>query len=802
MNRKHPLAECERCPLQSKKCVPSKTPQGAKVALVSRSPGYYDSAKGGPFSGPSGKVVDHLLDLYGHKRSETIVANVVMCESDNPPATAIAACRNRLLDEVSKVDTIIAAGTEAVAAFTKYRTTTSARGFVHYRTVTDCHGNERTQRVVATNNPALVLRDNDVYPDLVTDFKIALDPLPEPEFPEVEIVRDTRQVRDYIKRWETGHDPLVSTDLEWSDKRIECAGFSFDGRTAVVFSGDAIEQGTIGRKALTDFYGFDNIRSSFLYHNGKSDTTRLRQDGINGRVNHDTFLLSRLLDEEPGRHQLEYLLQVNFGWPDYEPESVKRFKKDGLGDLTFYGDDRDSIERARNELYTYNGWDTAGTYQLFQKYSEEVKSQGLWERPYLDLMVPTHNAIRAIEMRGFYFDPEEACNINEREVYPRLAEWKAELRRITGHALLNPASPQQMAAVYYDDFGLMHKLKDSGKKKFSTSTGKEVRKEIMEGRVQAFAGKLNALNEVAKLHQRYSKVNKQRGNYLEGLTIRCNAEGKLHCTFMVPGTITSRATSKDPNFQNITREGVEGIPGIRTIFLPSPGNVLIQADFSQAELRTCAVLSGDDNLSAIYYDSSRSLHKERAAAFYGKDYTKEQYVWSKNINFGVTYGQSPQAFAQMYAMPLNEAEEYCEAWWRQFPQLKQWTQDVWDVGRTQGFVQSPFGFKRRINLIPEDANGLRRELVNFLPQNVAAWFTFAAICDLVDIGVPIISTVHDSIIADVPKEQAMFVAKTMKNVMERQPMQRLGWDMPFVVDVSIGDTWGSCKEVELEDIAA
>lgn len=783
IKRKHPLAKCEECPLASARCVQSQNPTGAKIALVSRSPGYNDVMAGIPFGGPSGAVLDNLLGRYGISRNNIITTNVVLCETEKPSPKAIAACRPRLLAEIDKVDTVIAAGTEAIGALTKYQTAISARGFVHSR----LNSEGTSQRVIATNNPALVLRDSDKFPDLISDFRLAFDPYPVPEFPTVEIIDEPDLAIHRINEWKLSRLEVFASDLEWHIKRIECAGFATSGGEATVFGSGAVGDIRV-RELLSKFYGDSNRR--FVWHNGKSDTKILRQNGIPGRVDEDTILLSKTLDEVPGSHDLAYLLQTNFGWPDYETPDVKHFKKTG---------EFKNGEKSRSELYNYNGWDAAGTFQLFEKLRAKVIEQGLLEKPYYQTYIPANEALTQVEMQGFLFDAEEACNINEREVYPRLAGLTTDIRDITGHALLNPGSNQQMAVVYYDEFGLKHGLRDTHARKFSRSTAKEVRKEIDEGRATCNPKFKDELSKVSVLHGRFNKIDKQRGTYIEGLVIRTEEESsRLYCEFNFPGTVTGRAASKNPNFQNITREGVDGIPGIRTIFLPSPGNVILQADYSQAELRTCAVLSGDSNLLSIYRDSSRSLHKERAAAFYGENYTYEQYVFSKNINFGVTYGQSPASFAQMYAKPIEEAEQYVASWWREFPRLKVWTDELWQEARKKSYAQSPFGAKRRIHLITkENFNGLKREIVNFMPQNIAALLTIHALIELVSLGITVISTVHDSIVCDVPVGLVEETSATIKRVMEKKAKELLGWDLPFLCDVSVGETWGSVREIEV-----
>jgi DNA polymerase-1 len=200
------------------------------------------------------------------------------------------------------------------------------------------------------------------------------------------------------------------------------------------------------------------------------------------------------------------------------------------------------------------------------------------------------------------------------------------------------------------------------------------------------------------------------------------------------------------------------------------------------------------------------LHKERAAAFYGEEYTYEQYVKSKNINFGVTYGQGAKAFAQMYHMDETEAQNYINSWWDEFTELREWTIDLQGRAIKDGYIRSPFGHKRRFSLITNDnINDVKREAVNALPQNIAAWLTISSLCDLVDSGVRVVATVHDSIVADVPIGEVDRVARLMTENMALQPIKQLGWDsddIPFSADISVGPNWGALEDYEMELIAA
>jgi DNA polymerase-1 len=759
--------------------VPTCGPKDAKVAFVSRSPGKYDVRAQKPFGGPSGKVLDHLLNQHGVTRDSIITTNVVLCQTDDPPTKAIRACKPRLDEDIKHCELIIAGGSEATNALTPYKGVTRARGFSIKR------GN---QRVVVTNNPAVVWKKSDAYPDIVKDFRRAFNPLPPPVFPKVEIIDDDSTARAVLERWiETPFETPIASDLEWAGKRIECCGFSKDGKKAVVLGSSGISSSR-NQSLLKRFYERSDIR--FIWHNGKDDTKVLRRNSIEGRVDEDTFLMSYALDERPGYHKLEYLLSEHFGWPDYEPASVKHFKSHGEFDPKV------PLRKAKYELYKYNGWDTAGTRNLYTTLYPSLDTDNV-----LDLynrLLLASQAFVEVELNGFHYNIEEACNIQEREVYPRLWDYTEDMQLISEHPLLNPNSVPQMHAIYYNEWQLKHKLRDTGKKKLSKSTGKEVREEIYADRFECKPLHKKRVKLFAETHTKYAKVQRVSSNYLIGLIKKVQEDGKLYCRFNIGGTVTGRTSSSEPNFQNITREGVEGIPGIRNLFLPSRGHVIISVDYSQAELRTCAKLSGDDRLLAIYRDSNRSLHKERAAAFYGDNYTKEEYVKSKNINFGVTYLQSAASFAQMYHMPEKEAQAYIDSWWSDFPQLKKWTQQLANQGLKEGYVQSPFGHKRRFHLITDENIGeLRREAVNFLPQNIAAWLTICSIIDLVNSGVRVVATVHDSIVADVPVEQVRRVVELFEQIMVSQPIKQLGWqpdDIPFSVDISIGPSWGEQEE--------
>lgn len=832
MERKHPLAECETCPLADRPCGKSTGPENAKIAVVSRSPGYYEALNGKVFSGPSGKVLDHLLHAQGVSRDDVFATNVVLCEVPEElqsgevtiPEKAVRACSKRLEADIAKAETVIAAGAEAVRSLLGATTSVSRdRGYVHERMTTHVP----QQRVIVTNNPAMVIRNDATFPELMRDFRLAINPLPKPKLPEVVMIDDIEDAKkainrmcDHLGNLDNPSNMLLSCDIEArgidgdsglsKNAEIVCAGFSSRTERAVVFGERPCYDREFRDEFLSHLFTLPNI--SYLWHNGKYDIKILRTQGINARVDEDSMLLSWCLDERPGNpesgaggHSLEWLLKDELGWPKYEPESVRHFKKTGQFD--YYGTTESQMDRSRRDLYRYNGLDTAGAHGLFNSFAERARLDNVWHRPYKSLLIRLSETLARVELEGNLFDSDKACDILEEEVWPKLRDWRNDLRAICEDPKLNPNSSQQLATLLYDGWGIQHTLqRPKIERKGKRSTDHAVREEIIRGDFKLNGEKCHpdrAVRFVSVLDD-WKSLEKQRGTYFEGLVLRRDKDGRIYTDFKIHGTESGRLSSANPNMQNVTRPKA-GLPSIRAAFIPDPGCVFVSGDLSQAELRTIAVLSGDTNLSSIYLDSNRSLHKETAAEFYGDNYTYEQYVRSKNINFGVAYWQSAFTFAQMYHMPQEEAQKYIDWWYGRFPDVWKWTKSIEKQVLEVGEIQSPFGHKRRFYVIPSDKSGrlhVVKQGINFLPQNIAGNVTLWALCDFAqkvdwEIAQPRI-TVHDNIVANCRREYKYEVAVLLKDCMERAVKESIGWSFPFKADISIGEhNWAELEDYEL-----
>src|SRR5215469_4496560 len=810
-DRKHPLAVCEKCPFANRSYAATTGPKNAKIAVVSRSPGHYEALAGKTFTGPAGKVLDHLLEIHGTSRDDVIATNVVLCQSDGQEtgfAVAQSCCEPRLEDEIKNAETVIACGVEAVYGILGVTNISQNRGYVHERQAQG-NGNE-IQRVIATSNPAVVVRDDANYPNILRDFRLALDPLPVPALPRVRVIDDLEEAKEAIKEMDAMIEPgtLIASDIETRGvgeqdglahtAQIVCAGFSIRPERAVVF-GEKVVGTREGMEELWTLWHRTDCK--YLWHNGKYDVKLLRMNGVDARVDEDTMLLSWCLDERPGDpesgaggHSLEWLLKDELGWPKYEPTSVRHFKKSGeIPD-----------NRARLDLYEYNGFDTAGSLALFTVLRSRAIHDGVWERPYKSLLIRLSETLTAVELQGNLFDAEKACDLLEYDVYPKLQAQRVSMRQISGRPRLNPNSPKQLETLLYDDWGVTHdlmrpRIERLGKR----STDKAVREAMLLGLYKTKLdenGRL-AVDQFTQTLDDFKLLDTQRSRYLEGLVLKRYPNGRIYTDFKIHGTESGRLSSANPNLQNITRTK-EGLPNIRSCFLADPGCVFISADLSQAELRTIAVLSGDESLQSIYLDTNRSLHKEVAAEFYGENYTYEQYVRAKNINFGVAYWQSAFSFAQMYHMPQAEAQAYIDFWWDRFPKVWEWTKAMEKQVMENGEIQSPFGHKRRFYVIPADESArihIAKQGINFLPQNIAANITLWALCDFADrcdwsIAQPRI-TVHDNIVVNARESHMDEVAQLLKDCMEGAANDAIGWTFPFIAELSVGADWGNLHEL-------
>lgn len=810
MTRKHPLAECEVCPLQNARCAPTHGPQDAKVVIVSRSPGKADVLNGKPMSSTSGKILQSLLVDNGYDRKQVKVTNVVLCRCDEVPGAAIECCRPRLEADLESAETIIAAGREAAGVIASKPNISAARGMVHKRTFS----NRTDQRVIITNNPAVVIHESRSYPNLVKDFKLALNPLKQVPLPDVHWTNDVEKGLRWIRDISRLSHSTLSCDIEsrglTPDSPIVAFGVSADGTKALSFGERVCNDRTFFREHLRSY--LENPQVDYLWHNGKFDCKVLRFWGIAARVDDDSILASYAADERPGTHALEFLARQELGWPDYEPEIVKYFKS--------HADDKNPDGSWRvpvpDELYPYNAIDTAAARLIFPILLEKCIRDGV-EGVYRNILLRASPVVMRMESAGILYHIARAVDILEEEVWPNLRKIRRDMQVLLENDKYNPNSSVVNQKLVNDEWKVIHQMQ--GRKDKERSVDKAAYKELQAGRFQllntdpghiGFRPPDDPLYETVKQFGvwlgDFKTLDKQRSNYLEGLVEVAekrkegNGTGRIFASFNIIGTVSGRFSGDSPNLQNITRPK-PGLPDIRSLFVPSPGCKLISADYSQAELRTLAVVTGDPTFTKAY-EEGLDIHAIAAERFYGPNWTKENRSNAKNMNFGVAYQQSADTFLEKHGIPKDEAQAFIDWWWSEFAAVRTWVNHMKKLINSEQVVVTPFGRKRRFDLITKENQGdVEREGINFYIQSTAHDFTLWSLCELdekIDWDTQkFVIEGHDSIVGDVREDRILETAHMMVDVMESAPSKTLGWTLPFRVEVTTGPNWSEQTELEL-----
>ena len=737
---------------------PSYGPSPSRLAIVGEAPGYKEAAEGIPFVGPSGRLLDMVLNHHGIDRNSVYVTNTVLCRpKDNrtPTPAEVKACRPRLVAEIqaSGAETVIALGNTAAHSFLR-----SDVGITTLRTglakEADTDGFEGL-RVVPTVHPAACLRLADLFPAFVTDvgkvYPTTTIKWEEPRYgvfdePEgaVQVLNELgNKYSELVVDIETGLEK--DSSFEHTDRHsLLCVGIGFDRGRAVVIGENALGDGRVKEvlgRLLED--------KDWIAHNGKFDLAGLRRLG-KGRLAFDTMLASYALDERQGTHGLKYLAAELLGAPNYELEA-KRFV--GKGDSY--------AVIPRDILYKYNAYDVACTGLLADRYRQELDASGVKLNAFL---TEASEALMESEMEGMGVDEKYLEHLMVTYL-DKLEGKEDELKAWID----NPRSPKQVKETL-EEFGF--KVQTTNKDQLT-----ELLKRAEPGtELNRFLNGMLGHRTEAKLY----------GTYIKGVRKRI-WNGRIYPTFLLHGTTTGRLSCRNPNLQNVPRGSL-----IRNMYVPSPGNVYVQADYATVELRVLATLARDEYLRDLFVNG-RDLHNEISTQLYGSGFTKEQRVRTKAVVYGLSYGREAFSIAQEYSMKVSDAQAMMDEFFRVIPDTVAWKEGIkHKVLRESEDLETPFGRRRRFWLITnENRIDVEKEAYAFYPQSIASDICLSAFIKLRrDHNLCVRLPVHDSILVECPVADSKGVGKLMEEVMSQTATEVFSDYVPFPVDVKIGNTWG------------
>jgi DNA polymerase-1 len=401
-----------------------------------------------------------------------------------------------------------------------------------------------------------------------------------------------------------------------------------------------------------------------------------------------------------------------------------------------------------------------------------------------EIEMPLSFVLYRMEKVGFAVDTAFLRELGDKYT-SEITQRRDEVIAATGGTPFNVNSPQQLGEVLFEKMHLAH-----GKK---TSKGWSTSAEVLEGlRWDA--------PEVIEPLLRYRQLAKLNGTYVEGLLPLVDRNGRVHSTFDQTATATGRISSSEPNLQNIpvrTEEGKE----IRQAFLPREGWILLDADYSQIELRLMAHFSGDPALIDAFRNGE-DIHARTASEIFDVPpewITPELRSRAKAVNFGLIYGISGFGLSRNTGVSRREAGEFIAKYFEKYPGVKRFMDESAAEGIRLGYARTMMGRRRYLPELKSPKAPIRefgkRAAMNTPVQGTAADIIKLAMVRtdkaLREAGMQsrLILQVHDELLLECPPEEADRAAEMLRKAMEEAAELKV----PLVAEVHRGKNWAEAK---------
>ena len=419
---------------------------------------------------------------------------------------------------------------------------------------------------------------------------------------------------------------------------------------------------------------------------------------------------------------------------------------------------------------------------LFAKMKAEITACGE-DALYNDIEFPLAQVLADMTRIGVLVDRDGIEQFGVR-MRTELEQVLARIHMETGSTSFNPNSPKQLGEMLFDTMGLPH-----GKK---TQRGWSTDAETLES--------LRDYSPVIGHILQYRTYQKLNSTYVEGLLKVVGADGRIHSTFNQTETRTGRISSGEPNLQNIPVRTELG-SRFRKYFIAPQGETLLDADYSQIELRLLAHISGDEAMCEAFR-SGADIHRSTAARIYGlppEQVTPALRSSAKAVNFGIVYGIGAFSLSKDIGVSVKEADAFIKNYFANFPGVKKYLDETVEQGRENGYVTTLYGRRRTL---PElaSSNFNVRSLGERMAMNTPIQGTAADIIKLAMVRVyrrlkaeglraRLILQVHDELIVECPAEEKERAAKVLGEEMRGAAELRV----PLSADVNSGTTWYAAK---------
>ena len=512
--------------------------------------------------------------------------------------------------------------------------------------------------------------------------------------------------------------------------------------------------------------------------NIKFDFIVFFKNGINMTSMEDTMLMSYVLDAGKNRHNMDTLSEIHL---NHKTISFKDLVGTGKKEINFSEVD---VEKAKD----YAAEDADITFRLYKKFQKSLKDEKMiniyeiFEKPLLKILA-------FMEIEGVKIDNKFLKSLSTK-FEKKIVKIQNEVFKISKKEF-NIASPKQLGEILYNDLKIAD-LKKTKKGSFATSAS------VLED--LAFKG-----HKFPQLVLDWRQVSKLKNTYSDSLPEHINPNTqRVHTSFLLAATTTGRLASSDPNLQNIPIKSEDG-KDIRKAFIAKKDHVLISADYNQIEMRILADLADVKGLKKAF-KNNEDIHSLTASQIFNVDIKKvnqDQRRKAKAINFGIIYGISQYGLAKQINVTNHEAEEFLNAYFLKFPEIKIYMDRTIKFCRKSGFVNNIFGRRSHFININDKNYNIRnfqeRAAINAPIQGSAAEIMRLAmirldkkLSDQKNQNTKMLLQIHDELIFETPKEEAKRISKIIIDEMSSVvKSEQHSFSIPLTVDLNTGENWGT-----------
>ena len=419
--------------------------------------------------------------------------------------------------------------------------------------------------------------------------------------------------------------------------------------------------------------------------------------------------------------------------------------------------------------------------EMYEKLSEKITPEQ--RALYDNIELPLASVLCDMEYRGFKVD-RTALDDFGAQLDRAITEGEEAIWSLAGEKF-NINSPKQLGAILFEDLGLPHFRK--------TKSGYSTDVSVLE--------KLVDYHPIIEYILEYRKDTKLKNTYCDGLGKQITEKGRIHTTFKQAQTLTGRLSSAEPNLQNIPVRSEKG-KELRCFFVADEGNILIDADYSQIELRVLAHVANDETLINAFL-SGEDIHTVTASQVFGvptEFVTSEMRKRAKAVNFGIIYGIGDYSLSQDLKIPKKVAAEYIRNYLDKYSGVSEYLESVKRQARENGYVDTIFGRRRYIPEINAGNKNLQafgeRVAMNTPIQGAAADLIKIAMIRVdrmlreAGLKARLILQIHDELIIESPIEEADRAEQILREAMQGAAELKV----PLQVDIGKGKSWFDAKD--------